>query len=61
MKFIYFVVAMAAAAFLIGCGGSDPEVDLERASKAADETRSAVEVAAEKVKQREADVKQAQD
>ena len=60
MKFISFAVAMAAAALLLGCGGSDPEVDLERASKAADETRSEVEVAAEKVKQREADVKQAQ-
>ena len=60
MKIISFVAAISAGALLLGCGSSDPEVDLERASKAADETRSEVEIAAEKVKQREADVKQAQ-
>jgi osmotically-inducible protein OsmY len=60
MKILSYVTAIAAAALLLGCGGSDPEVDLERASKAAEETRSAVEIAAERVKQREADVKQAQ-
>ena len=61
MKIISFVAAISAGALLLGCGASDPEVDLERASKAADETRSEVEIAAEKVKQREAEVKQAQD
>jgi osmotically-inducible protein OsmY len=60
MKWFSFVAAIAAATLLVGCGGSDPEVDLERASKAAEATRSEVEIAAEKVKQREADVKQAQ-
>ena len=60
MKSISFLVGIAVAALLLGCGGSDPEVDLERASQAAEETRSAVEVATEKVKQRDADVKEAQ-
>ena len=60
MKFISFLTAITAAALLLGCGGSDPEVDLERASKAAAETRSEVEMAAEKVKQRETEVEQAQ-
>lgn len=56
MRFISLVAAVAAAALLLGCGGSDPEVDLERASEAAEEMRSKAEIAAEKVKQREADV-----
>ena len=60
MKSVSFVAGTLTAALLLACGGSDPEVDLERASKAAEETRSELEVAAETVKQREADVKQAQ-
>jgi osmotically-inducible protein OsmY len=60
MKFFSLVTAIAAAALLLGCGSADPEVDLERASEAAEETRSDAEVAAEKVKQREAELKQAQ-
>jgi len=60
MKIHSFVAAIAVTALLLGCGRSDPEVDLARASKAAAETRSEVEIASEKVKQREAEVKQAQ-
>jgi osmotically-inducible protein OsmY len=60
MKSITFLAAIVVAALLLGCGGSDPEVDLARASKQVEKTRSAREVAAEKVKQREADVEQAQ-
>ena len=59
MKVNSFLAAIATGALLLGCGGSDPEVDLERASKAADETRSAVEIATENVTEREAEVKQA--
>lgn len=60
MKSISFAVGIVAATLLLACGGSDPEVDLEKASKAAEQTRSAREVAVEKVKQREDEVKQAQ-
>jgi osmotically-inducible protein OsmY len=60
MKSISFLAAIAAAALVFGCGGSDPEVDLARASKEVEKTRSARENAAETVNQREADVKQAQ-
>jgi len=60
MKFVSLVMGIAAAALLLGCGSADPEVDLERASEAAEETRSDVEVAADKVKKRQAEVAEAQ-
>jgi osmotically-inducible protein OsmY len=60
MKSISFAAGIVAMTLLLACGGSDPAVDLEKASKAAEQTRSARENALEKVKQREAEVKEAQ-
>jgi len=49
----------AAGFFTLACCGSDPEVDLERASKAVEEARSQVETAQEVVKTREGEVAEA--
>ena len=55
------LVGLAAALVALACGGSDPEVDLEQASQAAEEARVQVEQARETVETRESEVKQAQE
>jgi osmotically-inducible protein OsmY len=50
---------LAVGLFALGCGGSDPAVDLERASQAVDEARSRVGTAREVVTARESEVKDA--
>ena len=60
MKSLSLAAVVAVAALLLACGGSDPEVDLEKASEAAEKTRGDREAAIETGKPRETEVKEAQ-
>jgi osmotically-inducible protein OsmY len=55
------LVGLATVLVALACGGSDPEVDLEQASQAVEETRAEVEKARETVETREGEAEQAQE
>lgn len=61
MRLTAFRVGLATGLLVLACGGSDPEVDLEQASRAVEEARAEVETAREVVRARESEVKEAQE
>lgn len=61
MRLKAILVGLATLLAALACGGSDPEVDLEQASKAVEEVRAEVEKAREMVEAREREAKRAQE